>query len=97
MTGSREGDRMPSTLTYPGVYIEEVRSDVHPITGVATSITAFVGFGLGGPVNEPDLNDQKCKNMKIIAILIVLLLGTVLAVRAARRRRQRMRRVRNDA
>jgi hypothetical protein len=79
-------------LTYPGVYIEEVRSDIHPIPGVATSITAYVGFGLRGPVNE-----QKCKNMKIIAILIVLLLGAVLAVRAARRRRQRMHRVRNDA
>jgi phage tail sheath protein FI len=84
-------------LTYPGVYIEEVRSDVHPITGVATSITAFVGLGLRGPVKEPDLDDQKRKNMKIIAILTVLLLGTVLAVRAARRRRRRMHRVRNDA
>jgi phage tail sheath protein FI len=88
---------VPNTLTYPGVYIEEVRSDVRPIAGVATSITAFVGFGLRGPVNEPNLNDQKCKNMKIMAILIVLLLGTVLAVRAARRRRQRMHRVRNNA
>jgi hypothetical protein len=82
-------------VTYPGVYIEEVRSDIHPIPGVATSITAFVGFGLSSPVNEPDLNDQKGKNMKIIAVLIVLLLGAVLAVRAAQRRRQRMHRVRN--
>jgi phage tail sheath protein FI len=81
---------MPSTLTYPGVYIEEVRSDIHPIAGVATSITAFVGFGLRAPVNEPDLNDQKGKNMKIIAILVLLLLGAVLAARAARRRRARM-------
>jgi phage tail sheath protein FI len=89
---------MPSTLTYPGVYIEEVRSEVHPITGVATtSISAFVGFGLRGPVNDPGLNDQKCKNMKIIAILIVLLLGTGFAVRAARRRRQKIHRVKNDA
>jgi phage tail sheath protein FI len=41
------------TPTYPGVYIEEVSSGVHPITGVATSIAAFVGFARRGPVNEP--------------------------------------------
>ena len=34
---------MPATLTYPGVYIEEVPSGVRSITGVATSITAFIG------------------------------------------------------
>lgn len=44
---------MPSALTYPGVYIEEVSSGVRTITGVATSITAFVGRALRGPVNEP--------------------------------------------
>jgi Bacteriophage tail sheath protein len=46
---------MPPTLTYPGVYVEEIPSGVHPITGVATSITAFVGFAQRGPVNEPTL------------------------------------------
>jgi len=35
----------------PGVYIEEVSSGVRPINGVATSITAFVGRALRGPVN----------------------------------------------
>src|SRR5438067_380723 len=35
---------MPATLTYPGVYIEEIPSGVHTITGVATSITAFIGY-----------------------------------------------------
>ena len=35
---------MPSALTYPGVYIEEVPSGVRTITGVATSIAAFVGY-----------------------------------------------------
>ena len=30
-------------VSYPGVYIEELSSGVHTITGVATSITAFVG------------------------------------------------------
>jgi phage tail sheath protein FI len=37
--------------TYPGVYIEEVPSGVRTITGVATSITAFVGYTRKG---EPD-------------------------------------------
>jgi phage tail sheath protein FI len=44
---------MPVTPTYPGVYIEEVPSEVRTITGVATSITAFIGRALRGPVNEP--------------------------------------------
>jgi len=43
---------MPATLTYPGVYIEEIPSGVRTITGVATSITAFVGRALRGPTNE---------------------------------------------
>src|SRR5215472_10004905 len=44
---------MPLPLTYPGVYIEEIPSGVHAITGVATSITAFVGRAPRGGVNEP--------------------------------------------
>ena len=44
---------MAVTPTFPGVYIEEVPSGVHPITGVATSITAFVGYADRGPVNDP--------------------------------------------
>ena len=44
---------MPVSPTYPGVYIEEIPSGVHTITGVATSITAFVGFTAQGPVNDP--------------------------------------------
>ena len=44
---------MPITPTYPGVYIEEVPSGVRTITGVATSITAFIGRALRGPVNDP--------------------------------------------
>jgi uncharacterized protein len=35
---------MPIAPTYPGLYIEEVPSGVRAITGVATSIAAFVGF-----------------------------------------------------
>ena len=44
---------MAVSLTYPGVYIEEVPSGVRTITGVATSITAFIGRALRGPVNQP--------------------------------------------
>ncbi|MBD2455426.1 phage tail sheath family protein [Nostoc sp. FACHB-87] len=44
---------MPITPTYPGVYIEEIPSGVRTITGVATSVTAFIGRALRGPVNEP--------------------------------------------
>jgi phage tail sheath protein FI len=42
---------VPATPTYPGVYIEEVPSTVHTIVGVATSITAFVGYTKRGPVD----------------------------------------------
>ena len=46
---------MPQALTYPGVYIEEVPSGVRTITGVATSITLFIGWAPKGPtdVAEP--------------------------------------------
>ena len=46
---------MSVPLTYPGVYIEEVPSGVRSITGVATSITAFIGSALRGEENEPIL------------------------------------------
>jgi phage tail sheath protein FI len=42
---------MPVTPTYPGVYIEEIPSGVHPITGVATSIAAFVDTFQRGPLD----------------------------------------------
>jgi phage tail sheath protein FI len=38
--------------TYPGVYVEEVPSGVRTITGVATSITAFIGRARQGPVDS---------------------------------------------
>lgn len=43
---------MPVAPTYPGVYIEEIPSGVRTITGVATSIGAFVGTFRKGPLNE---------------------------------------------
>ncbi len=44
---------MPVAPSYPGVYIEEIPSGVRTITGVATSITAFIGRALRGPTDEP--------------------------------------------
>jgi Bacteriophage tail sheath protein len=43
---------MSSTYTYPGVYIQELPSAVHTITGVATSIAAFVGYTARGIDNR---------------------------------------------
>jgi uncharacterized protein len=42
---------MPAALTYPGVYVEEIPSGIRPISGVATSITAFVGRARRGPTD----------------------------------------------
>jgi phage tail sheath protein FI len=44
---------MPVTPTYPGVYIEEIPSGVRTITGVSTSVTAFVGSARRGRINRP--------------------------------------------
>ena len=46
---------MPVATSYPGVYVEEIASGVRTITGVATSITAFVGRAPKGSTNEPVL------------------------------------------
>ena len=46
---------MPVALTYPGVYIEEISSGVRTITGVATSIAAFVGWAPKGPTDRAEL------------------------------------------
>jgi len=46
---------MPVALTYPGVYVEEIPSGVRTITGVATSITAFVGWAPKGPTDGAEL------------------------------------------
>ena len=44
---------MPVALSYPGVYVQEIPTGVHTITGVATSITAFIGRAARGPDNAP--------------------------------------------
>ena len=43
---------MAITPTYPGVYIQELPSAVHSISGVATSIAAFVGYTESGIDNR---------------------------------------------
>ncbi|NYT08895.1 MAG: phage tail protein [Methanosarcinales archaeon] len=43
---------MPVSLTYPGVYLEEIPSGVRTIMGVSTSVTAFVGYTKRGPLNK---------------------------------------------
>ncbi|MEU4039643.1 phage tail sheath family protein [Streptomyces collinus] len=44
---------MPVNLAYPGVYIDEVKGSVRTITGVPTSVAAFVGYAPRGPVDRP--------------------------------------------
>jgi phage tail sheath protein FI len=39
--------------TYPGVYIQELPSGVRTISGISTSVTAFIGRTARGPVNTP--------------------------------------------
>ena len=44
-----------AAYTYPGVYIQEISSGQHTISGVATSIAAFVGWTNQGPVGSPTM------------------------------------------
>ena len=44
---------MAIALTAPGVYVEELPSGTRTISGVSTSLAAFVGRALCGPLNEP--------------------------------------------
>lgn len=44
---------MSIQLTYPGVYVQELPSGSHTITGVTTATTAFVGFLQRGPIDTP--------------------------------------------
>ncbi|HEY3040664.1 MAG TPA: phage tail sheath C-terminal domain-containing protein [Pyrinomonadaceae bacterium] len=43
---------MPVQVSFPGVYIQEVPSGVHTITGVSTSIAAFIGRASKGKMNK---------------------------------------------
>jgi uncharacterized protein len=44
---------MPVLVSYPGVYVQEIPSGVRTITGVATSIAAFIGRARRGPDDLP--------------------------------------------
>ena len=44
---------MPVQPTFPGVYVQEVPSGVRTITGVSTSVAAFVGMVNRGPLGQP--------------------------------------------
>ena len=44
---------MAVEVTYPGVYVEEGSTGIHPIEGVPTSTAAFVGRTASGPVDGP--------------------------------------------
>ncbi|WP_266168821.1 phage tail sheath family protein [Dyella subtropica] len=43
---------MATSYSYPGVYVQELQSSSHPITGVQTSIAAFVGYTVSGIDNR---------------------------------------------
>lgn len=42
---------MPPSPTNPRVYVEEIRSEVRQVSGVSTSVTAFIGAATRGPIN----------------------------------------------
>lgn len=44
---------MPQTPLTPGTYVEEIPARARTITGVPTSITAFLGRALRGPTDRP--------------------------------------------
>lgn len=44
---------MAVETSYPGVYVEETSTGLHPIEGVSTSTAAFVGPARTGPVDSP--------------------------------------------
>jgi phage tail sheath protein FI len=46
---------LPVKLSYPGVYIEELPSGVRTISGVSTSIAAFLGWAAKGPADRAQL------------------------------------------
>ncbi|MDR3413410.1 MAG: hypothetical protein P4L87_21060, partial [Formivibrio sp.] len=59
-----------ATYTYPGVYIQELPSGQHSITGVATSIAAFVGWSNQGPTDRAVLVESWSQYQSIFGGLI---------------------------
>jgi phage tail sheath protein FI len=58
---------MPVNPTFPGVYIEEIPSGVRTITGVATSITAFIGRALRGPTDQEPIETDRAVTINSFA------------------------------
>ena len=48
---------MAVSVTYPGVYVQEIPSAVHTIVGVPTSVAAFVGAP-DGPARQGEQVDS---------------------------------------
>ncbi|MDP1581854.1 MAG: phage tail sheath subtilisin-like domain-containing protein [Bradyrhizobium sp.] len=48
----------PVDVSHPGIYVEEIASGAKSITGVATSICAFVGYAVTGPAEPLDCFSQ---------------------------------------
>jgi phage tail sheath protein FI len=44
---------MPASISPPGVYVQELQTDLAAIGGAPTAVTAFVGHVRGGPVGTP--------------------------------------------
>jgi len=53
---------MPDHPTYPGIYIEEIPAGQRTITGVPTSITAFMGRTVTGPLGTDEGETAIIKN-----------------------------------
>lgn len=48
----RDTSRVPTSLTFPGVYVEEIPSGVRTIEGVSTSVTALIGAARKGSFDK---------------------------------------------
>lgn len=57
---------MPVTPTYPGVYIEEISSGIRTITGVSTSVTAFIDYFQRGALDKT--TQITCKATQIFSL-----------------------------
>ena len=51
---------MPISVSYPGVYVDELPAGVRSIAGVSTAITAFVGAACDGSPERPHASFQSC-------------------------------------
>ena len=52
MVGSFTESKVVPESFFPGVYVEEITFGSHPIEGVSTSTTGFIGRAAQGPLHE---------------------------------------------